>query len=53
MVKCEVEKTPQKGDKCLKCCIYCNEKDACEYACEASLLNWSEEQVKNNCSFAS
>lgn len=34
-------------NKCYYCCIYCNEKETCKYACPLS--NQTEEIVEKEC----
>lgn len=38
-----------KDDKCIYCCIYCDEKDECKYACQ--WLDKSEEYVLSKCAY--
>lgn len=49
MIKCLMDISIPEDSKCAKCCIYCEEKDACEYKCHA-IDEWkTEKEIEDNC----
>ena len=38
-----------ENSKCAKCCIYCNEKETCEYRCVGSDRWKTEDDIAENC----
>lgn len=38
--------------QCAKCCIYCNEKDKCEYMCDYAKEGHTESEIMENCKYA-
>jgi len=54
MIKCFLDPSIHlnecEGGKCIYCCIYCDEKDKCECACQWS--DKSEEYVLSKCKCA-
>lgn len=49
MLRCLMDAHVSDNSKCSKCCLYCNEKENCNYKC-AGLQKWrTEEDVARNC----
>ena len=49
MLNCLYDVSVPEDSKCSKCCLYCDEKDSCEYRC-IGLEEWkTEEEIINNC----
>lgn len=49
MIRCTMDMTVPEDSKCAKCCIYCDEKEQCEYCCP-NLIKWkTEEEIESNC----
>ena len=51
MLRCLMNATADT-DNCYWCCMYCDKKETCEYACEG-LECWKDEKtIAGQCSFA-
>ncbi len=49
MLRCLIDMSIPENNKCAKCCIYCNEKETCEYRC-AGIDKWKTEcDIAKNC----
>lgn len=49
MLNCLMDVLVPEDSKCAKCCIYCDEKDSCEYRC-VGLEEWkTEAEIAKNC----
>lgn len=53
MLRCLMDTSVEEGSKCEYCCLYCDEKDDCEYYCPKAKECVSELDVINQgCEFA-
>lgn len=49
MLRCLIDVSIPLESKCAKCCIHCDEKDACDYKC-CGIEEWgTEEGIAKNC----
>lgn len=49
MIKCLMDVSVPENSKCAKCCIYCDEKNKCNYVCDG-IEEWeTEENIVKNC----
>ena len=53
VIGCCMDVGVDRDSRCAKCCIYCDDKDTCEYSCEG-LVQWNrnESEIAKNCTFA-
>jgi hypothetical protein len=53
VIGCCMDVGVDRDSRCVKCCIYCEDKDTCEYSCEG-LVQWNrnENEIAKNCTFA-
>lgn len=50
MLRCLVDISVPKNSKCAQCCLYCDEKNICEYCCPR-IGEWkTEDNISKNCS---
>lgn len=49
MLRCLIDISISENSKCAKCCIYCNEKETCEYRCVGSDRWKTEDDIAENC----
>ena len=53
MLKCLMDPTVPQDARCAYCCIYCSEKEECEYLCElARNCKTGKEVINRDCTFA-
>ena len=51
-IRCFQDPEVSEDSKCANCCLYCDEKELCEYSCNG-LNEWSLElEIIKNCYFA-
>lgn len=49
MLRCLMDMSVPEESKCAKCCLYCDEKEICEYRCYG-IDEWKiEEKIVENC----
>lgn len=49
MIKCLMDVTVPEDSKCAKCCMYCSEKETCEYRCPLVTDSVTEDEILNKC----
>lgn len=49
MLRCLMDISVPEDSKCAKCCLYCEERNVCEYKC-CGIDEWkTEEEIYANC----
>lgn len=51
-IRCFKDSAIPEDSKCAKCCLYCDEKELCEYKCNGIDLWRTELEIGDNCSYA-
>lgn len=53
MIRCTMDTSVPEDSKCAYCCIYCNEKNYCDYVCKIVRESNTELDVlERDCNFA-
>ena len=45
MLKCGMDPTVPQDSDCANCCIYCKEKESCEYTCPIVMESQTEQDI--------
>lgn len=52
MLRCLMDTSVPQDSKCSKCCIYCDDKETCEYVCKMVEEGKGENDIATECILA-